>query len=243
VAGRGGGTGSDRDVFGADFEAFVLIFPDEDGEVFDEAGYEVVDGFGEEKFGLLGGLFEEIIVVAAIAAAIFPVGDFVGLGVAIGPIAEWSDEGFGELVEGNGGLVAMDAHEAVVEDIAGEVGEDWGTAAGGGSIADGHVDEALLPDSAFVGDLGGEPEGADEWMGHAPAFAGELAEGLGAPAGEGEVIEVLKDPGIFLPEDIERRIRVFLRIRHGWMVREGGGREKIGDAERSVEKGSGHTWK
>ncbi len=172
--------------------------------MFDEARDDVPDRFGEEEFGLLGGFFKEIVVVAAIAAAIFPMGDFVGLGVAIGPVAEEGEEGFGQLIEGNGGFVAMDAHQTVFEDIAGEVGQHGGTAAGGGGIANGHADEALLPDTAFAGDLGGEAEGTDEGMGHPPTFAGELAEGLGAPPGEGEVVEVLENPRVFLPEGIER---------------------------------------
>ncbi len=50
--------------------------------------------------------------------------------------------------------------------------------------------------------LGGEAIGADERMGKAPGPALQLTERLGQPAGEGKVIEFLKDFDVFLPQTI-----------------------------------------
>ena len=61
-------------IFGPDFQALILVFPDDGGvevEEFDGEGA----GAGEELLGLLGGIFVGAVVIArALALAIIPMG-------------------------------------------------------------------------------------------------------------------------------------------------------------------------
>ena len=56
--------------------------------------------------------------------------------------------------------------------------------------------------------LPGEPVRADERMRQAPHLAFQLAEGLGEPAGEGEVVEFAEGRTVFLPQPVEGSVRI-----------------------------------
>ena len=79
-------------------------------------------------------------------------------------------------------------------------------------VSGGDVDQSLLPDLAVMGLLGGETEGANEWMGKAPRPAPELPKGLGAPPGQREVVELAETPPVFLPQAVQSRL--FPSFRH-----------------------------
>lgn len=166
----------------------------------------------------MGGLLDFLVVVGALGAFFLPVCDLVDGGVAACPSLEGLGDGWGELGEWDGGLVAMDATKAVVADVAGEVGEEGGAAAFGDGVAERDVDEPLLPEGALVGGLGGEAERGDERMGHPPCLAVELPEGLGAPAGEGDVVEGTEGATVLAPDAIGWGLGMFVGLGHGGKV-------------------------
>ncbi len=65
--------------------------------------------------------------------------------------------------------------------------------------------QPLEPDLPVMRELRRQPVGADERMREPPRAAFELAERLRQPAREREVVPILKRPGVFLPERVERR--------------------------------------
>lgn len=214
---------SKLDVLGADLEAFVLVFPEQGGDGFEDDGDDFLGEFDEEFLGGLGGGFEALLVVGAAGAFFLPVGDLMDGAVALGPGGEELADVWRELGEWEGGFVAVDAAQPVVADVAGQVGEERGPAAFGDGIAEGDVDEALLPDGAFMGGLGGEAQGGDEGVGHAPSLAVELSEGLGAPSREGDVIEGAEGSAVLAPDAVGRGLGMFVGIGHGWEDRGGKG--------------------
>jgi hypothetical protein len=84
---RGKERGSESDVFGADFEALVLVFPDDCGVILQEAGGQM-SGLGEQLFRFFGRFFKgRIIVSRTPALAIVPMGHGVDGSVTLGPAA------------------------------------------------------------------------------------------------------------------------------------------------------------
>src|SRR5690348_3270175 len=60
-------------IFWPDFEAFVLIFPDQGGIEFQKLWRQLASGFGEKHLRLLGRLFKRPVIIArAFALAVIP---------------------------------------------------------------------------------------------------------------------------------------------------------------------------
>ena len=164
---------------------------------------QVLGSLGQHTLGLFGGGFVLGVIVRLVAALVVPVGNFVDFAVVRCPFLDAREQVGGDLVDRDGGFAAMQAEQSEFANLPREEGEEGGLTAVGWAVSDGHVDEALVPDAAFVGRLCGEAVGADERMGHAPDLAVKLAKGLGTPAGQREVVEVAKGPAILFPESVE----------------------------------------
>ena len=99
---------------------------------------------------------------------------------------------------------AMPANQAGLADVAREQRKHGCAAALRFQKGGGRCGEAFEPDLAFVGDLGGQPIGAEQGMREPPRFAAELAERLREPTGECEVVKLAEDQAVFLPKLVER---------------------------------------
>jgi len=192
--------------------------------MFEQLRHEILGGDGEELFDMLSGFLELFFVAGEAGAFLLPVGDLMELGVAFAPFADSGDQGSGQGGQRDGRLVAVDATEAVIDRIPGQVGQERRIAALGEGVSEWDVDEALHPEAAFMGDLRGETVGRHEWVRHAPGASVQLPQSLGAPAGEGEIVELAKSLGVFAPQTVDRGIGMGLGISHdggadGWGAR------------------------
>ena len=106
------------DVLGTDFEALVLIFPDNRGIKFEQLWGELTASMSEEPFRLLGRLFERALIVAAFALPIVPMRHCVGAAIFVGPRLQLSLQGRRQILEGDEGIAAMLANETCFPDIA-----------------------------------------------------------------------------------------------------------------------------
>lgn len=94
----------------------------------------------------------------------------------------------------------MLADKAGLQGIPGDEGEDGGAATGGIAISLRRSGQTLQPDLTVMRDLRGQSIRPEERMGKPPSASFELAQGLGQPAGQREVIEVMERPTVFTPE-------------------------------------------
>ena len=99
---------------------------------------------------------------------------------------------------------AVFADEAGLEDIAGEQGQEGGAEAGALDVGGRGCGQAFEPDLAVMSDLGGEPVGTHERVGEPPGVPLQLAEGLGQPPGQGQIVELAKDLAVFQPQFVQR---------------------------------------
>ena len=65
-----------------------------------------------------------------------------------------------------------------------------------------------MPDLALVTKLRGETICAEQRMRQSPCLAADLPERLREPAGERQVVEILKHDAVFLPQEIDWRFRI-----------------------------------
>jgi hypothetical protein len=192
-------------IFGEDFKAFVLVFPDDGGIELEQAGGELAAGAGEERFGFFGGLLVGAIVIAgAFALAIVPVRDGVYGRVLQGPMFQVTTDGLGDFVEGDECVVAMLADQAGFANIAGQERKHGRTATRGFQKCGRRGGEAFEPNLAFVADGRRERVRAEQRVREAPGFAADLTERLGEPAREGEVVKLAKDLAVLVPKLVER---------------------------------------
>ena len=198
---------SQFDVFGADFEAFVLVFPDDGGVVIEEEGEDFGAGVGEKFLGFFGGVLEGFVVIAGfLSLRVIPMRNGVDGTVFVGPGPDRQPQFIGQFVEGNAGVAAMLADEAGLQNVAGEERKQGRAAAGGLDVSGRGRGEAFEPDLAVVGELGREPVSAQQWMRQAPDAAFELTEGLGHPPREGEFVPIAVNRAVFLPQSVQRRL-------------------------------------
>ena len=111
----------------------------------------------------------------------------------------------GNLLERHERFAAMLADQAGLAHVAREQRQERRAAAGRFRVGRRRRGQPLEPDLAVVRDLRAEPVSADERMREPPRAAFKLAERLRQPAREREVVPILKRPGVFLPERVERR--------------------------------------
>ena len=205
----------------ADFQTFVLIFPDDGGIMIEQAGREFLASASQQLLGLLRGIFVGAVVIArAFALAIIPMGDGVNRFVVRRPRGEAGRNLRRNLIEGDESFVAVLTDEAGLADIAGEQRQARCAAAGGFAVSSGSGGEALVPDLALVADLRAESVRADERMRKPPGFAFQLTEGLREPAREGVIVKILKGTPVAFPKQIQRCVGVECHhAQHGGQVR------------------------
>ena len=121
---------SQFDVFGSDFEAFVLIFPNDRRVVFEEEWKDFRADISEKFLGLFGGVLEGFVVVPGFfSLGVIPMGHGMDGAIFVSPGLHGQLEFGGEFLKGHGGVAAMLADEASLQNVAGEEGEERRTAA------------------------------------------------------------------------------------------------------------------
>jgi hypothetical protein len=158
-----GGGSLEFDVLGADFEALVLVFPNNRGVMIEKGGQELAAGIAEKLFGLFGGVFESFVVIARLfTLRVVPMGDGVDGTILFSPCLHWGLQFRGDFIKGYAGVATVLADESRFEDIPGEEGQEGGAAARGLDIRFGWGGKAFEPDLAIMGQLGGKPIGAEQ---------------------------------------------------------------------------------
>lgn len=201
-----------HDILRLNFEAFVLIFPNERGIVVEEEGKDFAREEAEMLFRLGGGFLESIIVIAGAAHLAFVVmRDGVIIGVFFSPWFNFFANQCGKIIKLDGAGATMLAKEAGVKDVSGEKWQDWRTATfcgGKSGRAGGH---ALVPNVAIITEFGRRTVSAYQWMRHSPDASFELTQSLGEPPGQSQVIELFEGLLVFVPEFFGRIGHVTMR--------------------------------
>ena len=177
---------------------------------------EFAAGAGEELFDLNGGVLELAVVIAgSLALLIIPVRDSMQRRVFLGPCGDGRLQFRRDILKRHASVTAVLADESAFHDVAGEEREQRRAAAFSFAVRRRGRGEALVPNLAVMSHLRAEPVGAEQGMRQPPGAAFELAEGLGQPAGEAQVVEVVEDLSVFLPQFVERRVGVTGHVGQG----------------------------
>ena len=190
-------------------EALILIFPNQGWVKLQQLGRKVPASLRQQAFGLFGGVFEGVVVIPGLLAlVVVPMGNGMDRAVFLRPGFQLALEGGRYFFKRHQRLAAMLADQADLAHVAAEQRQHRRAAARGFRVGGRRGYQPLQPDLPVVGQLRGQPIGAEQRVREAPGLAVKLAQGLRLPARQGQIIKVAECQAVLLPEQVEGRIGV-----------------------------------
>ena len=197
-----------------------MVFPNDGRVMLQKARHQFKAGHGQKFFRVLRGLLARFIVSGLrFAAVLLPMRDRMDGRVLGGPAFHRRLQILRQILRRHQCFRAMLAEQTGIHDIAGKNGQGGGAATGrlGEPRRRGH--QPLEPDLAVMGLPGRQPVSAHQRMRKAQNTAPELGEGLGQPAGQRQVVEILEDLAVFLPKLVIQFRHVADKVWAKWKMR------------------------
>jgi hypothetical protein len=147
-----------RHIFGPDFQAFVLIFPDDGGVNLQQLWREFAARAGKQRLRLFRRVLERRVVISrATPLAVVPMRDGVDRFVLLRPGLDFSTYVGGDFLKRHERFATMLADQASFAHITSEQWQERRAAARRFRIGGGRRGQAFEPDLFFVGKLRSQP--------------------------------------------------------------------------------------